>query len=84
MAAQLEVSGLLLPAERRVLVNADEPLPRRRFTLAHEVGHWVCQVMVGHEAPVYCRAEDVGDPPGCVTETACSPLALCCTSYSTA
>lgn len=32
-------SGLLLPAERRVVVNAGEPPPRRRFTLAHEVGH---------------------------------------------
>ena len=34
--------------------------PRRRFTLAHEVGHWICQALEGHEAPVYCRSEDVG------------------------
>lgn len=30
------------------------------------------------------RAEAAGDAPGCVTDTACRPLALCCTSYSTA
>jgi hypothetical protein len=56
---QLEVSGLLLPAERRVLVNSEEPPARRRFTLAHELGHWVCQVLEGHAAPVYCRAADL-------------------------
>jgi Zn-dependent peptidase ImmA (M78 family) len=55
----LECSGLLLPAERRVLLNSGEPAARRRFTLAHEVGHWVCQVMNGHEAPVYCRVADL-------------------------
>jgi hypothetical protein len=34
----LEVSGMLLPAERQVWLNATEVAPRRRFTLAHEVG----------------------------------------------
>jgi IrrE N-terminal-like domain len=58
-ADELDCSGLLLPAERRVVVNAGEPEPRRRFTLAHELGHWVCQVLEGHEAPVYCRAPDL-------------------------
>ena len=47
-----------------MIVNAGEPEARRRFTVAHEVGHWVCQVMKGHEAPVYCRAEDVGNGTG--------------------
>ena len=57
-------SGMLLPAERRILVNAAEPEPRQRFTIAHELGHWVCQC-VGREdaAPVYCRAEEVGVDP---------------------
>jgi hypothetical protein len=58
-ADNLECSGLLLPAERRVVLRADEPPARRRFTLAHEVGHWVCQVREGHDAPIYCRAADV-------------------------
>ncbi len=45
----LEVSGMLLPAERRILVNAAEPEPRRRFTIAHELGHWICQCLEGTE-----------------------------------
>ena len=56
----LEVSGMLLPAEREVWLNATEPAPRRRFTLAHELGHWVCQVLEGRGAPVMCRADEVG------------------------
>jgi IrrE N-terminal-like domain len=58
-ADDLECSGLLLPAERRVVLRASESESRQRFTLAHELGHWVCQVKQGHQAPVYCRAVDV-------------------------
>jgi Zn-dependent peptidase ImmA (M78 family) len=58
-AEALDCSGLLVPAERRVVLNAGEPPARRRFTLAHEVGHWVCQVRKGHDAPMYCRAADI-------------------------
>jgi Zn-dependent peptidase ImmA (M78 family) len=54
------VSGLLYPAERLIQVNATDAPTRRRFTLAHEVGHWICQVQEGRGAPVMCRAEDVG------------------------
>jgi Zn-dependent peptidase ImmA (M78 family) len=57
--AEIGCSGLLIPAERRIVVRAGEPQSRQRFTLAHELGHWVCQVKEGHEAPVYCRAADV-------------------------
>jgi hypothetical protein len=56
----LAVSGMLLPAEREIWLNATEPAPRRRFTLAHELGHWVCQVLEGRGAPVMCRADEVG------------------------
>jgi Zn-dependent peptidase ImmA (M78 family) len=56
---EIDCSGLLVPAERRVVLRASEPEPRRRFTLAHEVGHWVCQVLEGHTAPVYCRDVDL-------------------------
>jgi IrrE N-terminal-like domain len=56
---EIDCSGVLLPAERRVVLRVDEPPVRRRFTLAHELGHWVCQVQEGHDAPVYCRAADV-------------------------
>jgi hypothetical protein len=60
---ELAVSGLLLPAERRIWLNATEVPARRRFTLAHEVGHWVCQHLEGKSAPVYCRATDVQPEP---------------------
>ncbi len=56
---ELECSGVLLPAERRIVLRAGEPAVRQRFTLAHELGHWVCQVREGHEAPMYCRVTDI-------------------------
>jgi Zn-dependent peptidase ImmA (M78 family) len=56
----LKVSGILLPSEREVWLNATESPERRRFTLAHEVGHWVCQVLEGRGSPVMCRADEVG------------------------
>ncbi|MEJ7793509.1 MAG: ImmA/IrrE family metallo-endopeptidase [Gaiellaceae bacterium] len=59
----LEVSGMLLPAERRILVRADEPEPRRRFTIAHELGHWICQCLEGSVKPIYCRADEIGVDP---------------------
>jgi len=62
-ARELDVSGMLLPAERRILVNAAEPQTRQRFTIAHELGHWICQCLEGSSKPVYCRAEDVGVNP---------------------
>ena len=58
----LEVSGMLLPVKREIWLNgreAEESPGRRRFTLAHEVGHWVCQVLEGKTAPVFCRPVDV-------------------------
>ena len=58
---ELDVSGMLLPAERRILVNVQEPEVRRRFTLAHELGHWVCQVLEGRGSPVMCRDHDLSD-----------------------
>jgi hypothetical protein len=53
------VSGLLHPARRRLVLNAADPAARKRFTLAHELGHWICQCQGEPEVEVYCRAEDV-------------------------
>jgi hypothetical protein len=56
--ADLDVSGLLIPAERRIWVDAGEARDspaRRRFTIAHEIGHWVCQVRAGRGEPIHCR-----------------------------
>ncbi len=40
-------------------MNSTEPEPRRRFTIAHELDHWICQCMEGQRAPVFCRPKDV-------------------------
>lgn len=53
------ISGLLYPSRRRIVVNAGDPPARKRFTIAHELGHWVCQCQDGPEVSVFCRAEDV-------------------------
>lgn len=56
----LGVSGMLIPAERLVHLDATEPPVRRRFTLAHEIGHWVVHCPPGAGAPpILCRATDV-------------------------
>ncbi len=41
-------------------MNAAEPEPRQRFTIVHELGHWICQCLEGTAKPVYCRAEEIG------------------------
>lgn len=55
---QAHLSGLLLPAERLIMVDAEEAgrAPgRRRFTLTHELGHWVLHCSATSVEPVYCR-----------------------------
>ena len=63
-SAEIECSGMLIPAEREIVLSARESAfpGRRRFTIAHELGHWICHVSgARNAAPVYCRAADV-DP----------------------
>lgn len=66
-----DLSGELIPAERLIVLNASEaahddvPIRRHRFTIAHEVGHWICHVL-GAQAgavpqPSYCRAADLSE-----------------------
>jgi hypothetical protein len=62
-----DCSGMLVPAERLIVVNAaeamsgDTPTRRHRFTIAHELGHWVCHARPDPHAaaPSYCRTLDV-------------------------
>jgi hypothetical protein len=63
-----DTSGLLLPADRLIVLNAaeqaggrnDPPLRRFRFTIAHELGHWICHAQERPAAaPVYCRQVDL-------------------------
>jgi hypothetical protein len=60
------LSGLLLPALGQIWVNAEEAVqwpPRRRFTIAHELGHHVLH-RTGQQA-LFCRmaAIEEGDAP---------------------
>ena len=61
---------MLLPAERTVVLNLaesprnDPPLRRHGFTIAHEIGHWICHCLEGRAArlePSYCRATDIAN-----------------------
>ena len=75
----IDCSGMLLPAERRIVLNAgeratgrnDPPLRRFRFTIAHEIGHWVCHCLEGKAPdpePSYCRPVDLTDAADRVLE----------------
>jgi Zn-dependent peptidase ImmA (M78 family) len=65
-SAEIDCSGMLVPSERRIVLNASEaprderPLRRFRFTIAHELGHWICHVLGRPDPrPTYCRAVDL-------------------------
>ncbi len=58
------VSGLLLTARGEIWVNAAEARewpPRRRFTIGHELGHWVMH-RTGQQS-LFCRTVSVEDEP---------------------
>ena len=62
LAAGQSLSGLLLPARGEIWVNADEARqwpPRRRFTIGHELGHWVMH-RTGQQA-LFCRRTTVDE-----------------------
>jgi hypothetical protein len=61
IAPPTPLSGLLLPARWEIWVRRDEPAPRRRFTVAHEVGH---HLLHSDGAAVLCRPADVETAAG--------------------
>ncbi|HEY2868495.1 MAG TPA: ImmA/IrrE family metallo-endopeptidase, partial [Gaiellales bacterium] len=61
LAPNVQLSGLLLPARWEIWVRRDEPGPRRRFTVAHEVGH---HLLHSDGAAVLCRPSDVETAQG--------------------
>lgn len=66
------ISGLLLPAQGEIWVNAEDGRrwpPRRRFTIGHELGHWELH-RTGQQS-LFCRAGNVD--PGALTSA--SPAA---------
>ncbi len=57
------ISGLLLPSVGEIWVNAAEAREwptRRRFTIAHELGHWVLHQR--GQTSLFCRHGSVGVP----------------------
>ena len=64
------VSGLLLTAKGEIWVNADEARqwpPRRRFTIGHELGHWVMH-RTGQQS-LFCRKGAVDPDEGKPADT---------------
>jgi len=62
LAPGQSLSGLLLAARGEIWVNADEARrwpPRRRFTIGHELGHWVLH-RAGQQA-LFCRRTAVDE-----------------------
>lgn len=62
LAPGQSLSGLLLPARGEIWVNASEARqwpPRRRFTIGHELGHWVMH-RSGQQA-LFCRKTTVSE-----------------------
>jgi IrrE N-terminal-like domain len=56
------LSGLLFPSRGEIWVNAEEARqwpPRRRFTIGHELGHWVMH-RTGQQA-LFCRRTSVDE-----------------------
>lgn len=60
MGSELPVSGLLVVPRREIWVEASDTAMRRRFTVAHEIGHWVCH---RNGAPAVCHLESGAPPP---------------------
>lgn len=65
LGSETHVSGLLLPHAREIWVDAEEarraPV-RRRFTIGHELGHWVLHCNLGESGNgevVHCRDQVV-------------------------
>ena len=64
-----ECSGMLIPSERLIVVNASEamsgdtPTRRHRFTIAHELGHWICHAK-GATDPAVSLLPCAGPLPG--------------------
>ena len=55
------LSGLLLASKGEIWVNASEGKqwpPRRRFTIAHELGHWRLHRESGQQ-PLFCRKTSI-------------------------
>jgi predicted transcriptional regulator len=58
------LSGMIDPPTKTIWLDrheSEKSRGRRRFTIAHECGHWVLHLGRGTGAAVYCRPGDVDD-----------------------
>lgn len=65
LEAGQSLSGLLLPSVGEIWVNAEEARqwpPRRRFTIAHELGHWYLHQR--GQTALFCRHGQIEDDEG--------------------
>jgi hypothetical protein len=58
------ISGMLTTADRTIWVDrleSEQSKGRRRFTIAHEIGHWLLHAHEGEEKPFerFCRPADL-------------------------
>jgi hypothetical protein len=58
----LPLSGLLIVGRRELWTREAEPPERRRFTVAHEIGHWVCHREAGPRVCDLTSARAARDP----------------------
>ncbi|MGH2954092.1 MAG: ImmA/IrrE family metallo-endopeptidase [Solirubrobacterales bacterium] len=61
LAPDEQLSGLLLPDRKQIWVNAEEAEQSRgrgRFTICHELGHWVMH-RAAREQSLYCRSKSM-------------------------
>ena len=66
LAGGVHLSGLLYPQDRVILIDADEAARapgRRRFTITHELGHWVLHCTDTTAGAVWCRDATVASQP---------------------
>ncbi|MDQ2761292.1 MAG: ImmA/IrrE family metallo-endopeptidase [Actinomycetota bacterium] len=57
-ADPIHVSGLLYPSQRLILIDAEEAARapgRRRFSIAHELGHWILHCAATHAEAIWCE-----------------------------
>lgn len=61
-----QLAGALLRHEKIIGLNASAPLPRRRFALAHEIGHLVLNHFLDDGLHLDARLTMKEDGPACV------------------
>jgi hypothetical protein len=80
LPADVHISGLLFPAQREIWVDEEEAARapgRRRFTISHELGHWVlhCELSGEGADPVHCRSETMREEGALEKDEGSNPAA---------